>query len=201
MGEAEVALSKNRSAEEYRQVIESGLEEYARLSRMIDGLLFLARAESADTQINRSSFDVHEELEAVREFYDTLAREKGIEVTCQGNSLINADPTLFRHAISNLLSNALQYTPQGGVVCLLVKKADNHSIEVSVSDTGIGISQEHLPKVFDRFYRADPARSQYPQGTGLGLSIVKSIMELHGGSVHITTTPSKGTTITLRFPS
>ncbi len=199
MGEAEVALSQNRSAKEYRQVIESGLEEYARLSRMIDGLLFLARAESTDTRINKCSFDARKELEAVREFYDALAKEKEIAVTCQGNSLINADPTLFRRAVSNLLSNALQYTPQGGLVSLLVKKADNQSIEVIVSDTGIGISQEHLPKVLDRFYRADPARSQHPQGTGLGLSIVKSIMELHHGSVHITSELSKGTTVTLCF--
>jgi two-component system heavy metal sensor histidine kinase CusS len=200
MGEAEVALSKNRSAEEYRQVIESGLEEYTRLSRMIDGLLFLARAESADTQIDRTSFDAREVLEAVREFYEALAKEKGIEVTCQGNSLINADPTLFRRAMSNLLSNALQYTPQGGMIFLRVEKADAQSIKVSISDTGIGISPEHLSKVFDRFYRADPARSQYSQGTGLGLSIVKSIMELHHGTVHITSEPSKGTTITLCFP-
>ncbi len=200
MGEAEVVLSRARTAEEYRQVIESSLEEYARLSRMIDGLLFLARAESADTQINRSSFDARKELEAVREFYEALTTEKEIAVACQGNSLINAEPTLFRRAISNLLSNALQYTSRGGMVILRVEKADTQFIEVSISDTGVGISSEHLPKIFDRFYRADPARSQHPQGTGLGLSIVKSIMELHHGTVHVTSELSKGTTVTLCFP-
>lgn len=201
MGEAEVALSKTRTAEQYRQVIESSLEECGRLARMIEGLLFLARAERADTRIDKSTFDAHQELETVREFYDAVAKERGIEVTCEGNVLINADPALFRRAINNLLSNALQYTPPGGVVILLVKKADHQFIEVSVSDTGLGITQEHLPKVFDRFFRADPARSQYPQGTGLGLAIVKSIMELHHGSVHLTSEPSQGTTVTLRWPT
>lgn len=200
MGEAEVALAKTRTCEEYRQVIESSLEEFARLSRMIDGLLFLARAETADSQINKVSFEARQALEAVREFHEAVAKEQEIKVICEGNALINADPILFRRAMSNLLANALQYTPRGGTIILRVEQTYAQSVTISVSDTGIGISAEHLPKIFDRFYRADPARSQYPQGTGLGLSIVKSIMELHHGSVHVTSEPSKGTKMTLCFP-
>ena len=199
IGEAEVALSKTRASAEYRQVIESSLEEFARLSRMIDGLLFLARAETADSQINKISFEARQELDAVREFHEAMAEEQEIEIICEGNALINADPILFRRAMSNLLANALQYTPRGGTIILRVEPTDTQSITISIIDTGIGISPEHLPKIFDRFYRTDPARSQYPQGAGLGLSIVKSIIELHHGSTHVTSEPSKGTKVTLRF--
>ncbi len=200
MGEAEVALSRTRTLDEYRHVLESSLEEYGRLSRMIDSLLFLARAESRDTQIKRSLLNAFKEIKAVQEFYESVAEEQGVEVTCQGNALLNVDPILFRRAVSNLLSNALQYTPRGGKVTLSVKQTDDECVEVSVSDTGSGIDPEHLPKIFDRFYRADRARSQHPQGAGLGLAIVKSIMDLHGGTVAIKSEPDKGTTVTLRFP-
>lgn len=200
MGEAQVALSRTRTPDEYREVIESSLEEYARLSRMIDGLLFLARAESAEKQIERVKLDVRKEIEAVLEFHDAMAKEQGVKVTCEGKESLHADPILFRRAISNLLTNALQYTPQGGKVSLSIMKSDDQSVEVSVSDTGCGIAPEHLPRIFDRFYRADRARSQFPQGIGLGLAIVKSIMDLHGGTVTIQSETSKGTTVTLRFP-
>jgi len=200
MGEAGVALSRARTSDEYRQVLESSLEEYERLSRMIDNLLFLARAENPETWIERSLFDARKETEAVREFYDAVAEEQEVEVVCQGNALINADPILFRRAVSNLLSNALQYTPRGGKIIISVKKSDDQSVEVRVRDTGSGIAPEDLPRVFDRFYRADRARSKYPQCVGLGLAIVKSIMDLHGGTVTIQSELNRGTTVTLRFP-
>jgi len=199
MGEAEVTLTRARTPYEYRQILESSLEEYAKLSRMIENLLFLARAENPETYIGRSPFDPGKEIEAVREFYDALVDEQGVEVICRGNGLLNADPILFRRALSNLLSNALQYTPRGGKIKISVTQSDDQSIEVSVSDTGSGIAPEDIPRVFDRFYRADRARSQYPQGMGLGLAIVKSIMDLHGGTVVVQSEPTKGTIVTLRF--
>ncbi|MBI4620790.1 MAG: heavy metal sensor histidine kinase [Desulfobacterales bacterium] len=202
MGEAEVALSRARTPEEYRQVLESSLEEYTRLSHMIDSLLFLARAESAEAKIERVLFDTLKEIESVREFHNVIAEEQGIEITCHGNGLLKADPILFRRAISNLLSNALQYTPQRGRITISVKQSsDDQSVEVSVSDTGSGIEPEHLARIFDRFYRDDRSRSQYPKGTGLGFAIVKSIMDMHGGTVVIQSEPNKGSTVTLRFPS
>lgn len=198
-GEAEVALSRTRTPGEYRQVLESSLEELERLARMIDNLLFLARAEGAKIGIERSQFDALKEVEAIQEFYSALAEEQGVEVTRQGSASLYADPLLFRRAISNLLSNALQYTPHGGKITLSVRETEGQTVEVHVSDTGAGIDPEHLPRIFDRFYRADAARSQYPHGTGLGLSIAKSIMDLHGGTVTIQSEPSKGTTAILRF--
>jgi signal transduction histidine kinase len=113
---------------------------------------------------------------------------------------LNADPVLVRRALSNLLSNALQHTPRGGTITISVTRSDDRHVEVQVKDTGSGIGPEHLPKIFDRFYRADPARYRSPQGTGLGLAIVKSIMALHGGSVRIQSRPNEGTTVILRFP-
>jgi len=200
MGEAEVALSRTRAPNEYRQVLESSLEEYARLSRMVESLLFLARAESTETRIERSLFNGRKEMEAVREFYDALAEEQGVEVICQGNAPLRADQILFRQALSNLLSNALQYTPRSGKIILSIKQTEDEFVEVAVSDTGFGIDPEHLPKLFDRFYRVDPARSRKTSGTGLGLAIVRSIMKLHGGSVAIQSEPAKGTIVSLRFP-
>ncbi len=200
MGEAEVALTGTKTPEEYRSILESSLEEYAKLSRMIDNVLFLARAESPEARIERSVFDVRREIEAVREFHDAVAEEQGVEVSCHGEASLNADPALFRRAISNLLSNALQHTPQGGKVTLSVKQSDDRSVEVNVADTGVGISPEHLPRIFDRFYTVDRARSQNAHGTGLGLAILKSIVDLHGGVVTVRSEPAKGTAVTLRFP-
>ena len=200
MGEAEVALARTRTPEEYQQLLGSSLEEYGKLARMIDSLLFLARAESPETHIACTLFDARKELEMLQDFYDAMAEEHEVEVLCQGHALVYADPILFRRAVSNLLSNGLQYTPHGGTVILSVIQGDDDTIIVRVRDTGTGIAPEHLPKIFDRFYRVDPARSQRYPGMGLGLAIVKSIMALHGGTVTVESVPHRGTTITLRFP-
>lgn len=204
MGEAEVALAKPRSPEEYRQALESGLEEYGRLSRMIDGLLFLARAENAQAQVQPVLLDASQELEAVREFYEAEAEEQKVELTCRGTARVKADPMLFRRALSNLVSNALQYTPPGGKIALTARQSEGQCAEVTVTDTGCGIEPRHLTNLFQRFYRADPARSQDRpgrcQGTGLGLAIVKSIMGMHGGTVTLESRPGEGTTVTLKFP-
>ncbi len=200
-GEAEVALSRTREPEEYRHILESSLEECGSLSSMIDGLLFLARAESAKATITPSFFCVRKELDTVVEFYDALAKEQAITVTCHGDAFIEADPLLFRRAISNILSNALKFTPHGGKVDFLIGQKKGQPVEVIAGDTGPGIAPEHLPYIFDRFYRADQTRTQSSQGTGLGLAIVKSIMELHGGTVEVQSRVGKGTTVTLRFPA
>jgi len=199
-GEAEVALSRTRTPAEYRQVLESSLEEYARLSRMVENLLFLARAESTEMQIERSLFNGLKEMEAVREFFDAVAEEEGVEVICQGEEQLCADSILFRQALSNLLSNALHHTPRNGNILLSIQQTEDEWVEVTASDSGCGIDPEHLPRLFDRFYRVDRARSRKTSGTGLGLAIVRSIMELHGGTVAIQSKPAKGTIVTLRFP-
>ncbi len=197
MGETEVALSRPRNADEYREILESNLEEYGRLSRTVEILLFLARAENTGIPLRAARLDGRAELEAVCSYHEALAEEKAIRLICQGQGFLYADAQLFKRVLSNLLLNALQHTPHGGEIRLSLDSADDGSASVSVQDTGCGIATEHLPKLFDRFYRVDPARSA--EGTGLGLAIVKSIMDLHGGSVVINSEPNQGTVATLHF--
>lgn len=200
MGETQVALSRPRQPEEYRNVLESSLEEYERLSRMIDSLLFLARAEQPVHHIECRQLDAKKELEAVHAFYEAMAEERNVSLSCKGQSTLYAAPPLFRRAVGNLVSNALHHTREGGNIVLSVTKMSGQWVEVRVEDTGIGIAPEHLPKLFDRFYRVDSARSDYPDGSGLGLAIVKSIMTMHGGSIEIQSVPGQGTSAMLRFP-
>lgn len=199
-GEAEVSLSRVRTPDEYRQVIESSLEEYARLSQIIEGLLFLARAESTDFQVSRIQLVGAAEVDAIRDYFEAVADEQGVTVTCEGDAAILAAPTLLRRAVANLVSNALQSTSRGGRVTVAVRPLEDGSTEVSIADTGIGIAATDLPRVFDRFYQCDPSRSRDGRGSGLGLSIVQSIMAAHGGAVRISSTPGQGTMVLLTFP-
>jgi two-component system heavy metal sensor histidine kinase CusS len=200
MGETEVALSKQRTSAEYQRILESNMEEFNRLNRMIDELLFLSRAEAPDTKINCEILKLEEELEKICAFYESLAADKKIDIRIVGYAQVFADPMLLRRALSNLVANAISYTDVGGKIILLAK-AGKHYTEVKVSDNGIGIDARDLSKIFDRFYRADKARERNTQGTGLGLSLVKSIMDLHHGSVDVESKTGKGATIILRFPS
>ncbi len=201
MGQTEVLLTKARPLEEFKQVAESNLEEYRKLSRLIDDMLFLARAENASGPLKKSLFDPLKEIGTVKEFYDALAEDKGIEISCEGNRQILGDSLLFKRALTNLISNAIKYTPQNGKITIQVTKKPDHATAVAVHDTGEGINAQDLPRIFNRFFRADQSRSHDPGGTGLGLSIVKSIMELHSGSVEVQSQPGLGTTVTLIFPA
>lgn len=198
MGEAQVTLSRARSETEYVHVLESALEEHARLARMIDSMLFLAQAEQARTALEPAPLDARAELQAVADFYQALADEQGVELVCAGEGTVLADPLLLRRAVSNLLSNALKHTPRHGRVVLSVAVEDAQSV-VRIADTGAGIAAEHLPRLGDRFYRADPARANSAAGAGLGLAIVKSIMALHGGKLSIDSEMGQGTTASLLF--
>ncbi len=198
MGEVEVILAKPRSADEYRDILESNLEEYGRLSRIVETLLFLARAENTEIALRTSGLNGRAELEAVCSYHEALAEEKNISLICRGQAVLYADSQLFKRVLSNVLLNAVQHTPAGGEISLSVSSADNGTTVVSVADNGCGIAAAHLPHLFDRFYRVDPARSE--QGTGLGLAIVKSIMDLHGGWLTVSSELGKGTVLELHFP-
>ena len=199
MVEADLAISRPRTAEEYQKVIGSNMEEYARLSRLIDSLLFLARTENAQTCVEFVSMNVRREIEEVAEFFSAVAGSEGIEVSCTGEARLLADPVLFRRAVSNLLSNALKYTPVQGEIVISARQDEDGSVEVTVRDSGRGIAKEHLSRVFDRFYRVPSPGSSEAHGSGLGLAIVKSIAELHGGTAMIHSELSKGTAVTMRF--
>jgi two-component system heavy metal sensor histidine kinase CusS len=201
ISEAEMALSQERTAQEYRNVIESSLEEYSAVSRMVDSLLFLARADIGQSPLALEEIDACTTIEKIVEYYQPLADDKGITIFCAGDAVVQADPTLFRRAVSNLLSNALHYTPSQGKICIAIRQGNELSTTITFTDTGCGISKEDLPKVFDRFYRAESTKERHVEGTGLGLAIVKSIVKLHGGSCSIDSEQGKGTTVTVVFPS
>lgn len=200
-GEAEVTLAQERSPAEYQQTLGSSLEEYERLARMIDGLLFIARTDHPDATIEHSPILARREMDAVQEFYEALAGERNVTVVCEGEASLTGDPMLFRRAVSNLLANALKHTPPGGRVVLAASNAADGSAEIRVTDTGPGIPQVHLTRIFDRFYQVEKSRDQTSQGAGLGLAIVKSIMRLHKGRAEASSRPGRGTTMVLRFPS
>ena len=197
-GEAEVALTRPRTSDEYREVIESNVAECERLSGIIDNLLFLARAEAADPHIQRAAFDGRKEIEKIAAFYQTIAEEQKVVLACAGTGTVFADPLLFDRAVSNLVENALRFTLTGGKIQISIETRSDEG-RVTVSDSGCGIPAQHIAKVFDRFYRVDSSRSS--RGAGLGLALVKSIAELHGGSATIASEVDRGTTVTLIFPN
>ena len=197
-GEAEVALARPRTPNEYQTVIESSVAECERLSGIIDNLLFLARAEAAESKINQSPFDGRAAIERIAAYNEAIAEERRLTITCAGQGEVYADPVLFGRAVSNLVDNAVHFTSDGGRITIS-HTTNRNKAEITVQDTGCGIAAEHRPRIFDRFYRADASRSS--EGTGLGLALVKSIADLHGGSVSVESEVGRGTLVTLRFPN
>ncbi|KWF26125.1 heavy metal sensor histidine kinase [Burkholderia pseudomultivorans] len=198
-GATEVALARPRSPDEYQLLLESNLEEYDRLARMIDNVLFLARAEHPGFVTRQRAFDVHRELERIAGYFEGLADEAGSTLRVVGHGELTADLELFRRAVSNLLANALRYTPAGGVITMRVDETAD-ALRVVVENPGEPIDPALLPRIFDRFVRGDPARSGgAPGGTaGLGLAIVRSVMELHGGTARAES-DANGTRFILTF--
>ncbi len=201
-GEIEVALSKSRSGEEYRSVLESCLEESARISRLIKTLLFLARSDTAMDALEREKIDVGQELQKVETYYEAAAEEAGVKLNLSAADgvYVNLNRTLFQQAVGNLIANAIAHTSVGGLVNLAAH-AERNGLTVSVRDTGCGIAPEHLPRVFERFYRVDQARGGSSQNAGLGLAVVKSIATRHGGRVEIDSEVGCGTEVRLILPA
>jgi two-component system heavy metal sensor histidine kinase CusS len=199
MGELGVTMARPRALEEYRALVESCHEECVRLSRLIDSLLFLARAEGGDQQTRRQPVDLERELGAIAEFYEPLAAEAGVALHVSGEPGARAqlDRALFQSAVGNLIENAIAATARGGAV-KVESATEADGVRIEISDDGCGIDPVHIPHLFDRLYRVDPARRG---GSGLGLSIVKGIVALHGGSVALASEVGAGTRVTLRFPS
>ena len=201
MLETEVTLARVRTQAEYQEALSHGLDELRRLAYMVDDLLFLARAESPQQELSRQALDGIEALRKAWDFFDAAAEEKGVDVAYRGSGTVAAEPQLLHRVLTNLLSNALRYTPAGGAITLAAESDAAGGCALSVSDTGCGIAPEHLSRLFDRFYQVDPDRPRSLEGMGLGLSIVRSIMDLHGGRVEVRSTPPRGSTFTLYFPA
>lgn len=198
-GTNEVALARPRSPTEYQTLLGSNIEECDRVSRMIENVLFLARAESPQFALQAAVFDVGDELRRIGDYFEGIAADAHVEIHITGNARLFADRDLFRRAVGNLLSNALRYTPPQQAIEVRVEETPGATCIV-VDNPGSGIAPEHLDKLFDRFYRADPARGDSANSAGLGLSIVRSIMDLHGGHVTVESTPGDNTRFVLWFP-
>jgi len=197
--ETQVALVRPRAPEEYRSLMGSNIEEYQRLARMIENTLFLARVDNAQLAVHREMLDAEEELQRARDYFEGIADEAGVSLDIDAEHVrVNADPILFRRAVNNLVANAISHTPRGGRVRLCAGQP-TEVLEVSVENSGPGIAPEHLPYIFDRYYRADPARSAATHSAGLGLSIVRAIMQLHGGEILAHSTPGARTRFCMRF--
>lgn len=197
--QTQVALATRRDADAYREILASNAEELQRLGRMVSDMLFLAKAERGMMLPNRERFSAAEETYALIEFYEAVADEKGVRLAQRGKGEIVGDRLMFRRALSNLLSNALHHTPPHGEVTIEISQS-SQATRVSVENTGEDIDPKVLPRLFDRFYRADPSRS-HPEtdGAGLGLAITRAIMQAHGGSVSVTSAQGR-TRFCLEFP-
>ena len=183
-GASEVALARPRSIDEYQALLVSNIEECERLSRMVENVLFLARADNPQYVTTAVDFPVRDELLRVADYFEGIAEDAGISIEVTASGQLHADVDLFRRAVSNLLANALRYTPRGDTLTLSTRETPE-GMMVTVANPGTPIPSEHLGRLFDRFYRVDGSRSNSSGSTGLGLAIVRTIMELHGGSATV----------------
>ncbi|WP_110947612.1 heavy metal sensor histidine kinase [Pseudomonas bohemica] len=184
MGHCQVALRQPRSADEYQVLLASNLEELERISRMVESILFLARADDAQAALNRQSLDLADELQRVTGYFEGLAEERQMTLRTSGEGELEADPLLLRRALSNLVANAIRYADEASEIQIRVV-ADSVQCRIEVENQGPVLRDSALGKLFDRFYRADASRHQSSDSNGLGLAIVAAIMQLHGGEVTV----------------
>lgn len=200
MVQTQVALVQARSVEDYQGLLISNVEEYERLAHMVESMLFLARAEHTHVMLNKSALSMQEELQRIADYFEGLAEEAGVNIAVEAGGRVYADAILLRRAIGNLVANAIRYTPTGATI-FLKGGMTAEGATVTVGNPGPGIAAEHLPYLFNRFYRGDAARSNFATSTGLGLAIVQSIMVLHGGKVLVKSEENAWTEFSLIFPS
>ncbi|WP_273023604.1 heavy metal sensor histidine kinase, partial [Rheinheimera sp.] len=184
--QTQVSLSRARSADEYQNLLFSNLEELERLNKMISDMLWLAKSQNGLLTLQKQTLNLADEIQAIFDFFEALAEESGVSLHFSGPViLVQADRTLLRHALTNLLSNALRYTAQSQSITVTTALASPDSITISVENPGPPIPPEHLPYLFERFYRADQSRQRHSEGAGLGLAITKAIVEAHEGQINV----------------
>ena len=198
MGHTQQTLRHSRSIEDYQNLLVSNQEEYERLARMIDSMLFLARTEQSDAAVKAVQIDLHELIEQLCDYFEGVAQEREVGLINQAHDQLLADPGLVRRALANLLANALRYATPGTAVTISSTLLQDR-LEITVQNQGAPIAAEHLPRLFERFYRCDPSRNQPDDSGGLGLAIVRSIMHLHDGWVSVDSDET-GTRFRLGFP-
>lgn len=197
--QTEIALSQPRTAKELEDVLYSSLEEYNRMAKMVSDMLFLAQADNNQLIPERIPLDLRAETVKVFEFFEAWAEERNVALRLEGQTcLVEGDPLMLRRVINNLLSNAIRYTPEGHSVTVDVH-ACGEWVTLTVANPGRPIAQQHLPRLFDRFYRVDPSRQRKGEGSGIGLAIVKSIVAAHQGKISVAS-DAVSTRFTLSLP-
>ncbi len=184
--ESSLALEKPRNQDEYRRSLELVSQEVAYMSEIVGKLLVLARSDAGSEPLNARDVNIADLLSELSQDIDALAQEKGLKLSLgpMDALTVRGDRVKLRQLFLNILDNALRYTPSGGTITASLVRKDDQAV-ASIGDTGIGISEEHLPFIFDRFYRVDKVRTDGEGGTGLGLSIATSIAKMHGGTIEV----------------
>jgi signal transduction histidine kinase len=178
----------------------STVEECDRLLDMINTMLVISRTEAGVTEMDAGELDMGAVVRNACDLFRSSAEEKNLSLVCDvcGNFSISGDKRLIQRMIANLLDNAIKYTPAGGSVEVTVNSTTNDAVAVTIKDSGIGISAKDMPRIFERFYRCDPSRSE--AGIGLGLSFARAIARAHGGDISVLSEPEQGSTFTVTFP-
>lgn len=198
MVKTQVGLTRERTADEYRSLLESNVDEYERLSRLIESTLFLARADNAQLALKPEPMNVRTTLEKVAEYFSGVAEDAGVTLAVTGEATLSADPTLVERAVSNLVSNGIRHTKPGATLQIAATERDG-SVTIDVENFGETIPAEHLDRVFDRYFRGDSSRSEGAGSAGLGLAIVRAIMNLHDGRALVSSQGGR-TRFSLIFP-
>jgi two-component system heavy metal sensor histidine kinase CusS len=200
MGKAQVALTRERSLSEYREVLESCTEELDRMSRMVSDMLFLAQVSHPASMVEFEPVSLVDEVQRVCDLFSISAEEGEIQLQISGSDdVVRGNRLMVQRAVSNLVSNAIRYCPRGRTVYVKVQHSASGTT-LSVGNPGRGIAKEHHAHLFERFYRVDKSRARSEGGTGLGLAIVQSIMSLHQGSASVEVTEENFTWFHLHFP-
>jgi len=199
-GTAEAALRDARWDEEYREALADCVEEADRMATMLDVLMDISEAETGTMRLERGRVELAPVLADAAALYADVAEEKGVDVAVDAPDglWVTGDPARLRQVVTNLVDNAVKYTPAGGRVAIAAH-AGEREVLVSVSDTGAGIAPEDLPRIWDRLYRSDASRSE--RGLGLGLSLVRAVVEAHGGRCAVDSEPGRGSTFLVYLPA
>ena len=199
-GLAEVTLTTADHLEEYQHMASSTIEECDRLLDMINTMLVISRAEAGVQKLDWQSVDLTGLVRDAGGLFETTARDKDLQLSIATREphRINGDARMLQRMVANLLDNAIRYTPQGGRIDIAVQRKPSGHVKMIFRDSGVGIRAEDLPRIFERFFRCDPSRSQ--TGTGLGLSLAQAVAHAHGGEIEVISEPGQGSTFSVTLP-